>query len=93
VAGIGNFWKAELCFAAALDPWRPLAEVVDEEATTLVSVARELMRESARTGFSARPRALWRRAGRPCPRCGAIVRARGQGENNRITFWCPSCQR
>jgi endonuclease VIII len=93
VAGIGNFWKAELCFAAALDPWRPLAEVGDEEATTLVGLARELMRESARTGFSARPHALWRRAGRPCPRCGAIVRARGQGENNRITFWCPGCQR
>jgi endonuclease-8 len=27
VAGIGNVWKAESCFAAAIDPWRALGRV------------------------------------------------------------------
>jgi endonuclease-8 len=92
VAGIGNLWKAEVCFATGIDPWRPLREVSDEEASRLLSKARELMRQPARDGFSARPQAVYRRAGQPCPRCRAIVRQRGQWENNRLTFWCPGCQ-
>jgi endonuclease-8 len=92
VAGIGNLWKSELCFAAGVDPWRALAMVRDEEAVRLVELAREMMRDSARDGFSARPRAVYRRAGLPCIRCGSIICQRGQGENNRSTFWCPCCQ-
>jgi endonuclease-8 len=92
VAGIGNLWKAEVCFATGIDPWRALGEVSDEDAAGLVSTARRLMRQPARDGFSARPRAVYGRAGQPCPRCGAIIRQRGQWENNRMTFWCPGCQ-
>ena len=36
--------------------------------------------------------AVYDRAGLPCPRCNTGVRARGQGEHNRTTFWCPRCQ-
>jgi endonuclease VIII len=36
---------------------------------------------------------VFRRAGRPCPRCGSKVLARGQGDDNRTAFWCPGCQR
>jgi endonuclease VIII len=93
VAGIGNLWKAEACFAVAIDPWRRLADVSDEEAVALVEFAREHMRRSAREGFSARPRAVYNHAGRPCPRCGTPIRSAGQWENNRLTFWCPGCQR
>ena len=25
IAGIGNLWKSEGCFAAGIDPWRPVA--------------------------------------------------------------------
>jgi endonuclease-8 len=92
VAGIGNLWKAEVCFATGIDPWRTVDRVSDEEALALVSMARELMREPAREGFTARPRAVYARAGRPCPRCATIVRRRGQWEDNRQTFWCPGCQ-
>jgi endonuclease VIII len=92
VAGIGNLWKAETCFAVGIDPWRPLAEVSDEEAVALLRFARGRMRRSARDGFSARPRAVYKRPGLPCTRCGSLIRQRGQGENNRLTFWCPTCQ-
>ena len=92
LAGIGNLWKAEVCFATGIDPWRTLGAVGDDEALELVRVARELMRAPAGEGFSARPEGVYGRAGRPCPRCGTIVRRRGQWENNRSTFWCPGCQ-
>jgi endonuclease-8 len=92
-AGIGNVWKAELCFAVGIDPWRALSAIRDEEAVELIELARELMRRSAQDGFGARPRAVYKRAGLPCARCGTIVRQRGQGESNRSTFWCPGCQR
>jgi endonuclease-8 len=93
VAGIGNVWKAETCFALGIDPWRALADVSDEEALALLAFARERMAVSAAgDGFSARPSAVYRRAGLPCQRCAATIRQRGQGENNRLTFWCPGCQ-
>ena len=92
VAGIGNMWKAECCWAAELDPWRQTADVGDEQVLAAIAFAREEMTRSVRDGGRRRPHATYRQAGRPCPRCGAKIRQRGQWENNRVTFWCPSCQ-
>ena len=49
--------------------------------------------ESARTGDQDTGRRVFRRHGQPCDRCGVTIRARGQGDDNRTTFWCPGCQR
>ena len=66
VAGIGNVWKSESCFATGLDPWRPAGRVSDEEAIAVVEFAREHMRRSAeKDGFSTRPKAVYKRAGMP----------------------------
>lgn len=35
---------------------------------------------------------VYRRAGRPCRRCGTLIRAAQQGDLPRTTYWCPSCQ-
>jgi endonuclease-8 len=92
VAGIGNAWKAEGFWAAAIDPWRPVGSVSDAEALAVIAAIRPGMRESARAGHAGgRPNA-YRQAGRPCPRCGSLIRARGQGDDNRTTFWCSGCQ-
>ena len=93
LAGIGNLWKSESCFDAAVDPWRPVGKVSDAEAAAIVDAARPRMLESARTGDQDTGRQVFRRAGQPCHRCGTSVRARGQGDDNRTTFWCPGCQR
>jgi endonuclease-8 len=93
VAGIGNVWKAESCFAVGLDPWRPVGKVSDKEALEVAEFAHEHMTRAAHAGRIARTREVYKRAGQRCVRCGATIRARGQGENNRITFWCPGCQR
>jgi endonuclease-8 len=93
LAGIGNIWKSESCFAAGVDPWRRAEETSAEELLGILRFAREQMAESARDGFTARPRAVYRRAGEPCLRCSGTVHSRGQGDQNRTTYWCPDCQR
>jgi endonuclease-8 len=93
IAGIGNMWKCEGCFAAAIDPWRPAGAVADDEALAIVRATRPKMQQSALDGRQDLHRRIYGRAGRPCPRCGAPVRSRGQGDANRITYWCGSCQR
>ncbi len=92
VAGIGNVWKAETCFALGVDPWRPASAVRDEEALALADFAREHMRRCVVEGSGGRPRAVYNRAGQRCGRCGTAIRGRGQGEDNRTTYWCPGCQ-
>jgi endonuclease-8 len=93
IAGIGNIWKSEGCWEAGIDPWRTVAEVSDAEALTILERVRPRMQRSGEDGPRSIEHRIYGRAGRPCPRCGAPVRARGQGEANRTTFWCPACQR
>jgi endonuclease-8 len=93
IAGIGNMWKCEGCFAAQIDPWRPAGECSDDEALAIVRALRPGMAQSALDGRQDRHRRIYAHAGRPCPRCGAPIRSRGQGDDNRITYWCAACQR
>ena len=93
VAGIGNVWKSESCFDAGIDPWRKAAEVSNAEALEVARAARLRMQESVSRGGHMRGLRVYDRAGRPCPRCQTSIRARGQGDDNRTTYWCASCQR
>jgi endonuclease-8 len=89
VAGIGNIFKSEACFAARVDPWRPLAELSDEELRAVLEAARGQMQDAVASG---RHTYAVYRARRPCPNCGGRITARGQGDANRTTYWCPRCQ-
>jgi endonuclease-8 len=90
IAGIGNIFKSESCFAAKVDPWSPVGELPDDQLHDVLGAARRLMEESVANG---RPSpAVYRRAGRPCPVCATPIVARGQGDANRRTYWCPRCQ-
>ena len=90
VAGVGNMWMAEALWSIRVSPWLRVAEAGDGVLREAVDAARRLMREALATGRPGRQ--VYRRAGRPCPRCGAIVRSRGQGDANRTAYWCPGCQ-
>ncbi|MFF8696072.1 DNA-formamidopyrimidine glycosylase family protein [Streptomyces sp. NPDC015144] len=102
LAGIGNVYKAELCFLARVTPWLPVGELPDPVAPRLVTTAQQLLDANrdrpvrittapAHRGHAPRER-LWvyGRAGRPCLRCGTPVRVADQ--NGRPTYWCPRCQ-
>jgi endonuclease-8 len=95
IAGIGNLWKAEGCFEAEIDPWRRTGDVSDEEALRIIHATRPRMLQSARDGMQERFKVVYGLTGRPCPRCGerSNIRACGQGDDNRTTYWCPRCQR
>jgi endonuclease-8 len=101
VAGFGNEYAAELLFLRGILPTTPTPEV--DVAALLDLGARTIRANRDRprrtfTGVDRPGQATWvyGRAGRPCRRCGTRIR---QGElgadptRERITFWCPSCQR
>jgi endonuclease-8 len=90
VAGIGNIFKSEACFAARLDPWQPISDLTDEQLDRVVDAAHDLMQDAVEQG--RHPSAVYRRAGQPCPTCGTPILSRGQGDANRTTYWCPQCQ-
>lgn len=90
VAGIGNMWLAEALWNARVSPWRPLGNVGDDELRTALAWARERMRASV--AGERRARDVYRRAGRPCRRCGTPIASHGLGDANRAAYWCPSCQ-
>src|SRR5881275_3213214 len=76
VAGIGNLWKAEALWAACVSPWRPVAEVSDEDLDRVLASAHAKMLAALQ---GTRPlRHVYRRAGRPCSRCGGQIRSYGQ---------------
>lgn len=90
LAGVGNMWMAEALWTVRASPWAWVHDVSDDTLREAVEAARGLMREALATGRPGRQ--VYRRAGRPCLRCGTIVRSRGQGDDNRTAYWCPGCQ-
>ena len=101
LAGIGNFYKCELCFLRGVSPWTPVGQVRDLPG--MVTLAHRLLyanRErwaqvttgDLRAGNNAY---VFERGGKPCLRCRTRIRwARQGGElaDDRITYWCPTCQ-
>src|SRR6187200_221993 len=71
VAGIGNLWKAEALWGAQLSPWLRVDHVTDEQLERVLGEAARLMQASV-ARWSDR-REVYRRAGRPCRRCGQPI--------------------
>ena len=90
VAGIGNIFKSEGCFAARVNPWRAVGELEESELESVLAHTRELMQAAVASG--RHPHRVYRRAGEPCRRCRTRLRSQGQGDANRTTYWCPRCQ-
>jgi endonuclease-8 len=101
LAGLGTWFCAEMLFLRGIDPWRPVGSVEDLDA--LVDLGHRLLdANKTRPGHTStgdlRPgRESWvyGRAGRPCRRCGTVIRRGEQGPpgQERLRFWCPNCQK
>ncbi len=96
LAGIGNLYKAEVLFLRGINPWTPAGDVTDlaaavELAQRLLDANKERVGQVT-TGSANRGEQTWvyGRRGRPCRRCGTPIRS--QGQQDRVTFWCPACQ-
>jgi endonuclease-8 len=102
MAGVGNLYKAEVCFLLGVSPWTPMSDLDTATLARAVELSRELLRrnawrpEQSTTGELAPGRQHWvyRRTGRPCLRCGTPIRAAVQGAHvpARHTWFCPRCQ-
>jgi endonuclease-8 len=91
VAGIGNVWKVESLWAARVSPWRALGDVSDDEVRAVLEEAHRLMR--ARLDAVPGRRHVYRRKGHACPRCGTPIKSWPQGDDARMAYWCPHCQK
>ncbi len=98
LAGIGNLYKSEALFLRGVWPWQRVAEVTELES--LVTLSQQLVASNvgrwtqSTTGSVRRGEENWvyGRPGRPCRRCGTLIERKLQGDDDRVTFWCPSCQ-
>lgn len=105
IAGLGNIYVCEALHRARLHPRTParrarrhaaallgaiqgaLRAAIENRGTTL----RDYVDEGGLAGLNQHALAVYDRAGRPCPACGAAVRRIVQSA--RSTFYCPRCQR
>ena len=62
-----------------------------EEAEDVIRENERVMQVSVKRG--RRPRSIYRGTREPCPRCGGRIRSRGQGDANRMAYWCPGARR
>lgn len=105
IAGIGNCYSDEICFAAGVLPSRSCDTLQPGEIARLYRATRAVLNEATAAGgymdvplfagdtttggFDARCR-VYDRAGEPCPRCGATLVRRDVG--TRKSYCCLVCQ-
>jgi endonuclease VIII len=94
-AGIGNVYKSEICWARRVHPSTPIASVPSDVRRALYETAHAQLR--ANLGRSRRVtyqggQAVYAKARRPCPRCRTPIRRAWDGKDERVTYWCPTCQ-
>lgn len=107
LAGIGNCYSDELCFAAGIRPDRRLADMTREELARLYRAMHEVLHEAIRFGgYMESPLfagdgltggyndhcLVYDRGKEPCRRCGTPV-VRTEWSSGRKMFYCEGCQR
>ena len=93
LAGIGNIWRNETLFHDRIDPWARVGDLDDVTVDRLVATARRLLRQSVGETPGRTPMRVYRRTGRPCRRCGTLIRSGPLSNSSpRTTYWCPTCQ-
>ena len=103
VAGIGNEYRAEICFLGGVHPARTVAEVGEDGVIELLRIARRLMwanKDEVKRVTTGVKRAgetsyVFGRNNKPCRRCTTLIEQGflgGQGDLERVIWWCPTCQ-
>lgn len=106
IAGVGNIYADESLWAAKIHPSTPVKAVSTAKMNTLFTALRDVLQLSIEKGGSSDRNyvnaegkkgsyltfaSVFRREGKPCPRCGTtIIKTRVAG---RGTHTCPRCQK
>lgn len=102
LAGIGTLWAAETLFLERVSPWSTSSELTEPVVAGLVARVHRLMdaarHHAAQSSTGVRRHGeetyVHARSGRPCRRCGQLVRVAmiGAPGRERTMFYCPGCQ-
>jgi endonuclease VIII len=100
LAGLGNVYRSELCFIERVHPFLPVGDVDPAVLDRLVRTGASLLAanrsgpDRTTTGVARDGARLWvyGRTGRPCRRCGTLIRSVLTGALPRRVWWCPGCQ-
>ncbi|WP_394616355.1 Fpg/Nei family DNA glycosylase [Lentzea sp. JNUCC 0626] len=93
MAGVGNLYRAEVCFLLGVLPTTPVSSV---DASRAVALSRKLLQanqwrpEQITTGDRRVQHYVFERTGKPCLRCG--TRVRSDEIEGRFVYFCPKCQ-
>jgi len=100
LAGIGNLYADEILFQAKLHPNASIEKLSPKTLRTLYTTMHRVLRVAIDRGAGSEelanqlPRGYLlrnREAGRPCPRCGGVIKTMKTA--GRTTYYCPRCQR
>jgi endonuclease-8 len=91
ISGVGNILRVEILFQSRIHPRRLVGSLSENEKHEMLRWILKLTRTWMRTvGRKANWISIYRKSGKPCPRCGATIEFFRQG--GRITCACPKCQ-
>jgi len=106
ISGVGNIYADEALWRARLHYARPTRSITRAQAASLLAGLREVMTAAldaggtsfdslyvnvnGASGYFDRSLAVYGQVGRPCPRCGSLIRR--DAFMNRSSFSCPGCQ-
>jgi formamidopyrimidine-DNA glycosylase len=107
VSGVGNIYADESLWRAKVHGQRVTSGLTRPTVNSLLAAVRDVLRDAlgaggtsfdslyvnvnGESGYFDRSLAVYGQEGRPCPRCGSLVRR--TAFMNRSSFWCPNCQR
>jgi len=106
VSGIGNIYADEALWRAKVNGARRADALTRRQATAVLDAAAAVMRDAlaqggtsfdslyvnvnGQSGYFDRSLDAYGRDGKPCRRCGAVIRR--EKFMNRSSFYCPRCQ-
>ena len=106
VSGIGNIYADEALWRAKVHGARIAATLSRKQLSAVLAAAADVMRDAlaqggtsfdslyvnvnGQSGYFDRALNVYGREGKPCRRCGAVVRR--EKFMNRSSYYCPRCQ-
>jgi len=106
ISGIGNIYSDEILFEAKINPLRYSNDLSENEVKRIYEAMHKILRKAislrgesisdfrdikGRRGLFDKERKVYRREGKKCFRCGAIIKRVRIG--GRSSYFCPQCQK
>ncbi len=106
IAGIGNIYSDEILWEAKIHPFKDVSKLTEVELKRIHQAMQNILKKaiavkgesisdfrriSGQKGGFDPLRKVYRREGKKCPRCGAIIKRAKIG--GRSAHFCPKCQK